>query len=437
MLLTDPFFHSEIDNRFSDSALIGQWLRIEVALAAVQAESGLIDADVVKQIETAVADFEPDMPSLQMAMEKSGVPIAELVRQMRGHVGAPAGDFIHFGATTQDIIDTGMVIQLKSCFVDVLMPTLRRLIDALARLTETHRETVMAGRTHSQQAVLLTFGLKAANWLAPLIRQYQSFSDDWAEVQLGGAAGTLAPLGNQGIVVKTRLAEELGLSAGSSVWHTQRDRLAALASWLSVTTGALAKMGQDVILMSQSEIGELFESADPTRGGSSTMPQKRNPMVSEALVAIHRSNVGHLSSLHQALVHEHERATGSWQVEWLVLARMVSHTAAALEKGAWLAENLVVNTEKIERNLKRSNGMMLAEAASFMLAEHMSRKEAKTAVKNGIETATKEDRHLIDVLSEQLSTLPIDWAMLKDEKNHLGVTHQLIDQIVAESKTLE
>ena len=164
MLLTDPFFHSEIDNRFSDSALIGQWLRIEVALAAVQAESGLIDADVVKQIETAVADFEPDMPSLQMAMEKSGVPIAELVRQMRGHVGAPAGDFIHFGATTQDIIDTGMVIQLKSCFVDVLMPTLRRLIDALARLTETHRETVMAGRTHSQQAVLLTFGLKAANW---------------------------------------------------------------------------------------------------------------------------------------------------------------------------------------------------------------------------------------------------------------------------------
>ena len=189
--------------------------------------------------------------------------------------------------------------------------------------------------------------------------------------------------------------------------------------------------------MSQSEIGELFESADPTRGGSSTMPQKRNPMVSEALVAIHRSNVGHLSSLHQALVHEHERATGSWQVEWLVLARMVSHTAAALEKGAWLAENLVVNTEKIERNLKRSNGMMLAEAASFALAEQMSRKEAKAAVKNGIETAIKEDRHLVDVLSEQLRTLPIDWVQLKDEKNHLGVTHQLIDQILAESKALE
>ncbi|MEM8862342.1 MAG: adenylosuccinate lyase family protein [Chloroflexota bacterium] len=433
MLLTSHLTHPKIKEIFSDTAMIQKWIDVELALARVQAKLDVIPQDAAEQISADMLTFQPNEAALEVAMEKSGVPIAALVKQMRTHVGGSAGDFIHFGATTQDIMDTAFAMQINDALSHVIVPLLNQIVHNLSQMADAHRSTVMAARTHSQQALPTTFGLKAANWMAPLLRQFGRLyaGQLMPPVQFGGAAGTLAALGTHGLEIQSLLAQELGLDYESnvSVWHSQRDGVAQFANWLSITTGMLAKMGQDIVLMAQSEIAEVRESADLSRGGSSTMPQKSNPMVSEALIAIHRTNAGLLGNIHQALIHEHERATGSWQVEWLSLPHMISLTAAALEKAAWLSENLVVNVEKIRQNVMASNGLMLAEAASFVLAEHMPRVEAKTVVRDAVQIVLAENTHLVDVLSQRVD-LPIDWAALREEKNYLGMTHQLIDNVL-------
>ena len=432
--LFSPLFRDEqIAAIFSDEQFIGYALQVEAALARVQGRLGVIPASAAIRISTVAAELQPDFGQLQEAVEKAGVPIAELVRQLRERVGGEAAPYVHWGATTQDVMDTALVLQIRAALA-VLEPALESVIHALAHLAGRHRHTLMAARTHAQQALPMPFGLKVANWLAPLLRHRQRLAQLKPRlfvVQFGGAAGTLAALGDDGLAVQQALAAELDLGLLPTPWHTQRDNLAEMAGWLSLLSGSLAKIAQDVILMAQSEVGELHESADASRGGSSTMPQKRNPIVSELIVAAARSNASLLAAMHQALVQEHERATHGWQLEWLTLPQMFALSATALNKALFLAQNLVVDEERMRQNVRASNGLMLAEALTFALSPPMARDEAKRLVRECALQAQEQGRHLIDVVKERVQA-EVDWETLRDEGAYFGMAEEFIDRLLAE-----
>ena len=427
-LFSDP----AIEAVLADEAFVRQMLDVERALAKVQGALGIIPAEAAARIGAAAADLKIDYPQMQAGVEKAGVPVIELVRQLRKQTGGNAADYVHWGATTQDIMDTVRVLQIRDA-LPLMEASLDGVVRNLALLADKHRDTLMAGRTHSQQALPISFGLKVAGWLAPLLRHRQRLDEMKPRllvVQFGGAAGTLAALGEKGTAVQVALAAELNLSVPVMPWHTQRDPLVELASWLSLVSGSLAKMAQDIILLAQSEVGEVRESADPSRGGSSTMPQKRNPIISELIIAAARTNASLLSAMHQAMIQEHERGTHGWQMEWLTLPQMVGLTAVCLKKSRFVTENLVVDKERMKQNVDASNGLMLAEAVTFALAPtYMSRAEAKRLVREGCLTAVEENRHLVDVLREQYD-FPLEWERLRDESAYFGAAETFIDNVL-------
>lgn len=429
--------HAEVAEQFSDAHFVQYMVDVETALAVVQGQLGIIPEGAAAQIVAGTAVFTPDFDKLRRGLEKAGVPVSELVHQLRVHVGKDAADYVHWGATTQDIVDTARVLQIRATLA-LLEPVLEEVITNLARLADRHRHTLMAGRTHSQQALPITFGLKVANWLAPLLRHRQRLSEMKPRllvVQFGGAAGTLAALGEKGTAVQTALAQELDLNVPLTPWHTQRDNLAELAGWLSLVSGSLAKMAQDVVLLAQSEVAEVRETADPQRGGSSTMPQKHNPIISELIIAVARTNASLLSAMHQALVQEHERGTHGWQMEWLTLPQMLGGTAVSLQKAHFLSQNLEVDETRMRQNVAASNGLMLAEAITFALAPtHMSRAKAKQLVHAACQAVLVENRHLVDVVQEKVDA-PLDWQTLRDETAYLGASNEFIDRVLADCKT--
>jgi 3-carboxy-cis,cis-muconate cycloisomerase len=422
----------EIEAVLTDEAYVRQMLVVETALAKVQGELSIIPVEAASQIAAAAAELKIDYPQMQAGVEKSGVPVIELVRQLRNQAGEDAADFVHWGATTQDIMDTARVLQIRDALA-ILEETLDGVMHNLARLADQHRNTLMAGRTHSQQALPVPFGLKVAGWLAPLVRHQRRLAEMKPRllvVQFGGAAGTLAVLGERGTAVQKALAAELNLNVPAMPWHTQRDNMAEFASWLSLVSGSLAKMAQDIILLAQSEVGEVQESADSSRGGSSTMPQKRNPITSELIIAAARTNASLLSAMHQAQIQEHERATHGWQMEWLALPQMVGLTAVALNKSRLVSQNLVVNEARMRENVAASNGLMMAEAVTFALTPtYMGRSEAKQLVREACLKAIEEDRHLVDILQEQTG-FPLDWETLRDESAYFGVAETYIDNVL-------
>lgn len=416
---------------FADEQSVRYWLEVEAALARVQGRLGVIPAEAAEQIVAGVAAFQADFHALQAGVEKAGVPIIELVRQLRAQVGGTAAGYVHWGATTQDIMDTALILQIREALYS-LEQTLLSVIKNLAGLANQHRTTLMVGRTHSQQALPMPFGLKVAGWLAPLLRHRQRLAElkpRLLVVQLGGAAGTLAALGESGLAVQAALAQELNLAAPVMPWHTQRDTLAEVAGWLSLVSGSLAKMAQDIILLAQSEVSEVNESADTARGGSSTMPQKSNPIISEVIIAAARTNAALLSSMHHALIQEHERATHGWQVEWLNLPQMFALTGAALNQALFLSQNLVVDAARMRANVAASHGLMLAEALNFALAQVMDRAEARQLIQEAVQEALAQNRHLVDVVREKVAA-PLDWAAFKDEAAYFGAAEAFIERVL-------
>ena len=289
----------------------------------------------------------------------------------------------------------------------------------------------------------VSFGLKVATWLAPLIRHAErldQISPRLLVVQFGGAAGTLAALDGKGLAVMQGLADELGLGAPVMPWHVQRDNLVEFAGWLSLLTGSLGKMAQDIILLAQTEVGEVSESAEAGRGGSSTMPQKSNPITSELILAAARTNASLLSALHQAQIQEHERATHGWQVEWLTLPQMIVLTGGALKHAGYLAKNLQVDEGKMRENIARADDVILAEAAVFALAKAMPRAKADELVKEACGIAVSEGKPLIEVVRHLArSIIPdetVDWQALAAPENYLGETAKIIDRVLESANRL-
>jgi 3-carboxy-cis,cis-muconate cycloisomerase len=258
-LFSDP----DVATVFADEQFVGYLLEVEAALARVQGRLGIIPEDAAQKIAAGAITLQVDYERLQTGTEKAGLPIIELIRQLREQVGGEAASYVHWGATTQDIMDTALILQIRAA-LHIIENTLLDVVKNLVRLAGEHRRTLMAGRTHSQQALPITFGLKVAGWLAPLLRHRQRLAEMKARllvVQFGGAAGTLASLGPSGVAVEEALAGELNLRVALMPWHTQRDTLAEVGGWLSLVSGSLAKMAQDIILLAQTEVGEVRESS--------------------------------------------------------------------------------------------------------------------------------------------------------------------------------
>jgi len=419
---------------FEDRAQIHAMLRTEAALARASAECGVIPAEAAERIAAAAAGLDPDPAQLAAGTTASGVPVGALVDVLRQAVdqtvGSDAASWVHWGATSQDIVDTALVLRLRA-LTRILDTRLDTVCGGLRDLARRYAAAPITARTRSQAAVPTCFGLKAAGWAAPLQRHRTRLTElepRLLVVQLGGAAGTRSAFGGAGDRIMMALARELELSPAPLPWHTQRDALAELAGWLSLVTGSLAKLGRDVLLLAQTEVGELHLAA---AGGSSTMPHKANPVGAEILAALAQHNAALLGEMHQALVHTAERDGAAWSSEWLALPQMAVAAGAALNQVATVLDSLVVDTVRMAANLNALNGVPLAEAASFALARHMPRPEAERLVGEAAARTRRDGVHLLDHLAKATDA-PVDWASLRDPAVQLETARAMVERFLAE-----
>ena len=418
-LFSDP----DMAALFSDEAAIAAMLKVEVALAKVQAQSGVIPQTAYRKIADGLADFVPDPTGLSQGTAEFGVPVPALLKAARGAVGKEGRHYLHWGPTSQDIVDTALVLRLGEA-IALLENRIGILLHTMATLASAHAKTLMVARARWQQAVPTTLGYKINLWAEPIRRHLMRLTQIKPRLlvlSLGGAAGTLAAMGDKGPEVEMKLAAELNIEPTTSSWHTQRDRVAEFGGWLSMLTGSLGKIGQDLLLMAQSEVAEVRFSSG---GGSSTMPQKSNPVSAEVLVTFARMNAGLLGIIHQSQIQEHERGGSGWMLEWATLPQMVMAAAGALKHADLLFATIEVDVERMRANLERSNGQTLAEAMVFALSDHMPKPEAQELVKSACLESRRTGAHVITILSRAVDH-PIDWQQLKDFGRYTGIAGRL------------
>jgi 3-carboxy-cis,cis-muconate cycloisomerase len=382
------FSTPEMTDIFSAEAHVRQMLRFEAALARVEADVGIIPPEAADAIASGCQVDLFDVAALYREAAKAGTLAIPLVRTLNTQVSADGRAFVHFGATSQDAIDTALVLQMREG-LDALVKGLLGVCEACAKLADEHRSTLMAGRTLLQHALPITFGLKAARWLALTSRQMQSLRAQRQSLmlQFGGAAGTLAALGNQGMNVAERLAKELGLLLPDLPWHAERDRIATIASAVAVTAGAMAKIATDVVLLAQTDVAEVSEGSAPGKGGSSAMPQKNNPIDATMALASARLATGNMSVIISAMTNEHERAVGGWQAEWVAIPDLFRRTSSAVDRVRNLLSELQVDPARMRQNLERDAGLIMAESLSTALLPYLGRQEAQEVVQAACERA--------------------------------------------------
>jgi 3-carboxy-cis,cis-muconate cycloisomerase len=440
MNLLGPLFGGEaVDDLFSDRRRIQSMLDFEAALARAEARVGVIPAAAAAPIAAHCRAELFDLDSLARAAVPVGNPAIPLVRQLTRLVAekdAEASRFVHWGATSQDAIDTGFVLQLRDA-LDRIEPELARLADATANLARRYRAAPLAGRTWMQQALPITLGLKFAGWVDALDRHRERLAEARGRalvLQLGGAVGTLASLGERGVEVAQALGEELRLAAPATPWHSHRDRVAEIATVLGLVTGTLGKVARDIALHMQTEVAEIFEPAAEGRGGSSTLPHKRNPVVAAVVLAAALRVPPLVAAMLTAMVQEQERGLGGWQAEWEVLPEIVRLTAGALHHLAGSVAGFEIDTERMKENLDITHGLIFAEAVQMVLGGKLGRLAAHDRVAGACKRAQAEKRHLRDVLaadSELARLLPAkELDRLFDPAQYLGVTESLIDRVL-------
>jgi len=374
---------------FSDASVLQAMLDFEAALARAEAACGVIPQQAATAITRLATHDGFPLDELTQQALRAGTPAIPLVRLLTARVRAEAPEaagFVHWGATSQDVADTALVLLLRQCR-PILAHDHERLLAALSKLSTEHAGTVMLGRTLLQPAPPVTFGLKCASWHAAARRSWKRVESGFSEascVQLGGAAGTLASLGDRGIDVGEALAAELGLRYPDAPWHTHRDRLAALLAALSIYTASLAKMALDIALLMQFEAAEAAEPGGSGRGGSSTMPHKRNPTACMLAIAAAKRTPGLLSNFLNGMLQEHERAVGGWQAEWPSVEGIVKATGLALECMVEVAEGLTVDPARMRANLEATSGAIFAERAMMTLAASIGREQAHQAVEEAL-----------------------------------------------------
>lgn len=444
MELLDSLFGSEPVNLiFADRSRLQRMLDFEAALAKAEARVGVIPKSAASSIAERCQAERFDAVALAWDARSAGNLAIPMVKQLTALVGkddAEAARYVHWGATSQDAIDTGLVLQLRDA-LSVIRGDLSRLCDRLTALCGEHRETVIAGRTWMQHAVPTLFGLKLAGWLDALVRhraRIQELQGRALVLQFGGAAGTLATLGMQGLDVSKALAEELGLELPALPWHAHRDRVAEVATTLALLTGTLGKIARDISLQMQTEVGEVFEPSGQGRGGSSTMPHKRNPVACAVVLAAADRVPGLTSTMLGAMSQEHERGLGGWHAEWETLPEIVRVAAGALHHLGGALAGLEIDVQRMRENLELTDGLIFAEAAATALAKHVGKSAAHEVVESASRRAIAEKKHLRDVLCVEARVTahlkPGEIDQLFEPLNYLGAADQFIDRAIAASK---
>ena len=439
ILFRDAFGTQAMREVFSDLGLIAAYAEVEVALAKAEARCGVIPDDAARQIaartDVATLDFE----QLGRETDIVGYPILPLVRQLAAQCGE-AGRYVHWGATTQDVMDSAVVLQMRKGLA-IIERDIVELRGILAELSRRYRDTPMAGRTHLQQALPVTFGYKAAIWLSMFDRHAERLAQLKPRVLVGqfaGAVGTLASLGAKGFEVQAALCEELGLGVPVATWHVARDGFAETVNFLGLVTGSLGKIALDIMIMASTEFSEIYEPFVKGRGASSTMPQKRNPISSELMLAAAKAVRAHAGLMGDAMVQDFERATGPWHAEWIAIPESFVLTAGSLHQAKFALSGLVVDESRMADNLDSSRGLIVAEAVMMGLAPQLGRQEAHDVVYDACRLANEKGLTLADALSaderiaSRIDRDTID--RLTSPKNYLGLAPEMVDRVLASAR---
>lgn len=438
VLFRDSFGTPAMRAIFDDHELIRKYVEVEIALAKAEARCGVIPQEAADEIAAKCSAETLDFDLLRHETEIVGYPILPLVHQIAKQAGT-SGGFVHWGATTQDIMDTAVVLQVRDG-LDLVEADIKALRGILAKLSRRYRDTPMAGRTHLQQALPVTFGYKTAIWLDMFDRHEERLAQLRPRVLVGefaGAAGTLASLGDKGLAVQKAMMEELGLGVPVSTWHVARDGFAEAVNLLAVITGSLGKIAYDVMIMASNEFGELYEPFVKGRGASSTMPQKRNPISSELMLACAKGVRQQAGLMLDAMVQDLERATGPWHAEWIAIPEAFILAAGALNQARFMLDGLIVDEKVMLRNLGMTNGLIVAEAVMMGLAPYIGRQDAHDVVYDACRVVNEKGGRLSDVLNAMPSVAsrldPQLIERLTDPANYLGSAPQMVDQVLASS----
>ncbi len=423
-----------------DAACLQNMLDFEAALARAEAAAGVIPAGAAGAIAKACKAESFELAALAEAATRSGNLAIPLVKALTANVARASADaarYVHWGATSQDVIDTATMLTLRAG-IDALLADIERAISGFAKLARQHRHTAVVARTWLQHALPMPFGLKLAEYAAALHRsraRLKRLRSDGLALQFGGAAGTLAALGDKGLLVAEKLAHELKLPLPDAPWHTHRDRIAEAASVFAIVTGTCGKIARDVSLMMQTDVAEAFEPSGEGRGGSSTMPHKRNPVAAASALAAATMAPNLAATIFAAQVGDHERSTGPWHAEWPTLPTLMLVTSGALAAIVDIAEGLEVDTARMRRNLDATSGLIMAEAVSMALAEKIGKSDAHHLIEAASKKAVADKKHLRDVLSSDAKiTAHLNaekLAKLFEPMAYQGDSQALIDRLLA------
>jgi 3-carboxy-cis,cis-muconate cycloisomerase len=427
----------------NDRARLQRMLDFEAALARAEGALGVISAGASREISDACQASRYDLAALAEAAVPASnlaIPIVNALVAEVGKRSKDAAGYVHWGATSQDMIDTALVLELRAA-IDVLLADLDRATKAFTTLAGRYRRTMSVARTLMQQAIPMPFGLKLAGYAAALGRsrdRLRRLRKEALALQFGGAAGTLAALGERGLDVTNRLAALLDLPVPDAPWHTHRDRLAEVAAALGILAGTCGKIARDVALLMQSEVGEAFEPAAAGRGGSSTMPHKRNPIAATAALSAATIAPNLVATILSAQIQEHERAVGAWQAEWVTFPALTLVTSGALAAVVDIAEGLEVDVDRMKANLESSGGQVFAEAVSFALAKKLGKAEAHKLTHELTEQAAKDKRSLQETLQAneraKAALEATDIARLFMPTSYQGIAQTFIDRLIASAQ---
>ncbi|MDV6328047.1 adenylosuccinate lyase family protein [Idiomarina sp. Sol25] len=444
--LSDSFYYSgmfsdqKMAGVFSEKSRLESWLKTEVALAVAEASLGIIPVSAAENIEASARLENLDLEAMKEEFDKVGFPIMPLVHQLAKACDPEAARFVHWGSTTQDIIDTGLVLQMREA-LRLLEHDLDEIIDAMATLAGDHRNTVMAGRTFQQQAAPITFGYKVAVWLDEMLRHKKRLEELKPRVLVGqcaGAIGTLATLGENGVAVQQAMMKELGLGCPDVTWHTARDGWAELVNWLVLVTSTLGKVATEIATLMRTEVNEVREPYEKGRGASSTLPQKRNPIACPRIISIAHRMREFSGSQFSAMIQEHERAVGAMPIEWMIIPEAFMLASGSISQSLSILKELDVDADQMRANLNLNGGLLMAEAVMMGIAPIIGRNQAHDVVFGAAGRANdagiefREELLKDNQIMQHLSVEKLD--ELLDPANYTGSATAMVDAVLGKLK---